>query len=75
MPQVKDKLKPALDPLVAALAERVRVLERAMAAITAGHSEPSPRDYFNTSGTMPDDEATRDAERRGRAWRRRQGKC
>ena len=77
MPTLKDKPEtPELDPIVVELQERMRVLEAEVALLKQpADGRPHPRAYLKTFGTMPDNEATRDAERLGRAYRKRQPKC
>jgi hypothetical protein len=77
MPTLKDKPNPAApDPLVVELQERMHVLEAEVTLLKQQvDGQPHPRAYLKTFGMMPDNEATREAERLGRAYRKRQPKC
>ncbi|MBS0241657.1 MAG: hypothetical protein JSS20_05725 [Proteobacteria bacterium] len=56
------------------LEKRVEELERQMAELRH-HSDARSRHPLETFGTVPDDGVTRDAERLGSAYRKRQKKC
>ena len=65
-----------------ALAERVEALEREVAELKrvmsvgrASIGEPGPDDWKLTFGRFKDDPTYEEAERLGRAYRRRQPKC
>jgi hypothetical protein len=74
MPQVKEKSK-QIDALIADLRDRVVALENEVADLKAQPKSTSgAREYLKSFGTVPDDETTRDAERLGRNYRRRQPK-
>jgi hypothetical protein len=75
MAQLKDKSKPAPEPSLAKLRERVRALEKRVEELAENHESAAPKRYMKSFGMISDDEVTRDAERLGRAYRRRQPKC
>jgi hypothetical protein len=60
------------------LTARVADLEREVASLKrtlALFVRDANRKMLGTFGSMPDDEASREAERLGREWRERQPKC
>jgi hypothetical protein len=74
MPTLKDKSRSsAPDPLVLELQERVRALEQRLDELAPKLG--TEKAFMKSFGSVTDNEATRDAERLGRAYRRRQPKC
>ena len=73
MPTLKDQPRPTPDPLVAELQERVRVLEERVEKLAP--KSGTEKRFMKSLGSVTDNEATREAERLGRAYRRRQPKC
>lgn len=75
MPQLKDKPKSAARAdALCQLVDRIAALEQEMATMKAANARryAIEKPYLKSAGMLPDDEITRDAERLGRAWRKRQ---
>jgi hypothetical protein len=73
MATLKDKPKPTPDPLVTELQERVRALEERVEEL--GSKPAAEKRFMKSLGSVTDNDATREAERLGRDYRRRQPKC
>jgi hypothetical protein len=77
MPQIKDRTN-AAPKASTELEARVASLENELASIKASVGflmRASNKKMLDTFGSMPDNEASREAERLGREYRNRQPKC
>ena len=75
MPKVDEKPKAMPAAKSADLEARVAALESEVASLKTVARPQDKKAYRNTFGAMPDDAISRDAEKLGRAYRRRRDAC